>query len=595
MKALQIWGNVEHELDSKCSTFVNDNDLKTVQILCSWEAVAPKDLDRCDWSTLDVKLQRLNSSDHEVIVNFLYHGSGPQYTSLIDPDFPEKFSTFARLFAQRYPWINNYSPIYDIQKTARFSYLNSDKYSQVQSNTYYLKAIIHQCKGTILAMREIRSINPAARLIQAEDIGHWQSTNELTSQRDFENERRWLALDLLCGNITSNHPLFSYIIDSRIRTEELMWFQDNSKSPDIIGINHSINSPKYIDHQIELYSGEEIKDIKKEKYVEVAAFQSGQSEMISPEYIFQEVWERYKKPLAITECYLAGKREDQMRWLYEIWQTALRLREKHIPVEAIASPAFTGASEESHTQENDSFYHKARSFGSGHNDKKYFETGLSKLVWELSSKGYSNSPVLLSEGTWKTPRGVLWASKTGDFSRLYHHSEARPIIIIKSNSPISTELAKACGSRNLFYRMMGFKEISITDADSIENVIDIYKPWAIINTDQDNLQAAGTLAKVCSDKKVQLVNFFSEGAYYEKFNEQNILQTLANTLIIKIKTHAPMEQHVSPKYLSDLANECLTLLIDEVAGLAHLAGMGETYPNRKHSLVPETNQHQVYQ
>ena len=29
------------------------------------------------------------------IVGLLHHGSGPRYTSLLDPDFPEKFASYA--------------------------------------------------------------------------------------------------------------------------------------------------------------------------------------------------------------------------------------------------------------------------------------------------------------------------------------------------------------------------------------------------------------------------------------------------------------------------------------------------------------------
>ena len=51
-----------------------------------------------------------------------------------------------------------------------------------------------------LAMEAIRTVNPQAKLVQTEDYGRVFSTPELRYQADFENARRLLGLDLLCGS-----------------------------------------------------------------------------------------------------------------------------------------------------------------------------------------------------------------------------------------------------------------------------------------------------------------------------------------------------------------------------------------------------------
>ena len=38
-----------------------------------------------------------------------------------------------------------------------------------------------------------------------------------------------------------------------------------------------------------------------------------------PKAILKEVWERYRLPVAITEAHLGCTREEQMRWLKEVW------------------------------------------------------------------------------------------------------------------------------------------------------------------------------------------------------------------------------------------------------------------------------------
>lgn len=50
--------------------------------------------------------------------------------------------------------------------------------------------LLNQVKGIVLAMQAIRCINPHAKLLQTEDLGKTYSTDLLTYQADFENERR---------------------------------------------------------------------------------------------------------------------------------------------------------------------------------------------------------------------------------------------------------------------------------------------------------------------------------------------------------------------------------------------------------------------
>ena len=46
---------------------------------------------------------------------------GPAYTSLADPEFPEKLAEYAGAVAKRYPWIGHYTPVNEPLTTARFS------------------------------------------------------------------------------------------------------------------------------------------------------------------------------------------------------------------------------------------------------------------------------------------------------------------------------------------------------------------------------------------------------------------------------------------------------------------------------------------
>jgi dTDP-4-dehydrorhamnose reductase len=656
VKSPDLWGGVECTLNRVGDEFINQLDksghyerslsdlelfkslgIKKLRYPCLWEEVAPNSLDNCNWEILDERLDNIQKLDLKIIAGLLHHGSGPFYTSLIDPDFPEKFATYARLFAERYPWVEDFTPINEINTTARFSCLYGHWYPHLKDDTYYLKALLYQVKATVLAMREIRSINPKARLIQTDDLGKCQSTELLEYQRDFENHRRWLTFDLLNGRVTKEHPLYDYFRQNKIREEELKWFVENICPPDVIGVNHYHLSNRFLDHRTILYpecfkGGNGIHE-----YADVGAIDTGQADVIAPEKIFTEVWDRYKKPIAVTECHTRGHRETQMRWLYEIWQTANNLSSKGIHFEAVTAWSLLGTFDwHSLCKSNDNFYEPGV-FDLRHPSQKPMETGLSKLVRELATKSHSESPLLNTDGHWKNPRRVLWAAKYGDFTLIDSSRKCAPVLITGATGTLGQAMARVCGARNIPYRLMTRQEMEISNLDSISAAIELYKPWAVINTAgyvrvdeaetnkrlcyQENVQGAVNLAQICRDKKIKLVNFssdlvfdgLSENPYLESHQvsplnvygkskaecEIKVLGIYPTSLIIRTSSFfGPWDKHnfitqtllalinnkvvvtpndtfISPTYVPDLAHETLNLLIDGETGIVHLTNAGE--------------------
>src|SRR3546814_8465853 len=82
----------------------------------------------------------------------------PGYTSLIDPDFPAKFAAFAARAAERYPWIESWTPINEPLTTARFSALYGHWYPHRKDPISFSRALMNQCLGTLRGMRAIRAV-----------------------------------------------------------------------------------------------------------------------------------------------------------------------------------------------------------------------------------------------------------------------------------------------------------------------------------------------------------------------------------------------------------------------------------------------------
>ena len=628
MKPQEMWGSIDSTLNRIGDQFISQleksghakrkNDLEIFQRIgiqkifypCLWEQVAPKDLDHCDWSFLDERLNELKRLKFPFVANLLHHGSGPQYTSLIDPDFPEKFATYARLFATRFPWVNEYTPIQEITHTARFSCLEGHWYPQLRSEVYYLKAIIHQCKATVLAMKAIKEINPHARLIQTENLGTYQSSAVLKELADFENHRQWLALDLLTGKMVKTHRLYDYLIQQGIREEELKWFEDNSHAPDILGINHTLSSNRFLDDEINMYPDWTQRVYQSQKYSDVAAVDTGKIETPMFGTIFKESWQRYHIPLVLMGSHILAEREAQMRWLNCLWQVAEDLNKQGMHVEAVSASNLLGTFA---WHDGETFYQPGV-FELHHNTVELRPTGLAYLIQELATQGYSHAPILKSESTWETSRRVQWAGQDGDFIRFYHRSDVQPILIIGATGILAQAIASVCGERNIHNRLLRRQDMDITDKDSIQESIDLYKPWAVINAAgfihiddtspikdfQGGLAGAIKLAEACADRNIALVNFSSDLVFNQHSNaayvecnvvapvtisessevetENHVLDAHPDALIIRTsKVLGPEDEYkalasntVTESTLSELAHHCIDLLIDGEKGIINL-------------------------
>lgn len=189
MEPMQLWGGVECTINRiaiatsiSLSAQAIGNErirhlalfaglgLRTLRFPILWETIAPRSIEELDWSWADARLARLKELGIRPIAGLLHHGSGPLFTSLVDPDFPAKFAAFAGAVAHRYPSIEAYTPINEPLTTARFSGLYGHWFPHRRDEATFVRALLNQCHGTALAMAEIRKVNRSALLLQTDDL-----------------------------------------------------------------------------------------------------------------------------------------------------------------------------------------------------------------------------------------------------------------------------------------------------------------------------------------------------------------------------------------------------------------------------------------
>src|ERR1700712_4611992 len=74
-----------------------------------------------DWEFADVPFADLPRRDIVPIVDLCHFGVPDFIGDFQNPDFPEIFATYASAFAQRFPWVQVYTPVNEIFICAQFS------------------------------------------------------------------------------------------------------------------------------------------------------------------------------------------------------------------------------------------------------------------------------------------------------------------------------------------------------------------------------------------------------------------------------------------------------------------------------------------
>jgi dTDP-4-dehydrorhamnose reductase len=500
-----------------------------------WELAAPERPDQLDWTWADERLPRLRELGVRPIVGLVHHGSGPRYTSLVDPAFPELLAAYARQVAERFPWVTDWTPVNEPLTTARFSGMYGLWYPHGTDEVTFGRCFLNQCRAVVLAMRAVRQVNPEARLIQTDDLGKTYSTPTLSYQAAFENERRWLTWDLLSGMVDASHPVWDYLRQCGASEAQLLWFRDNPCPPDVIGVNHYVTSERYLDEAVERYPAHTYGGNGYHRYADIEAVRVRVDGIGGARMALREAWERYGTTLAITEAHLGCSREEQMRWLGEVWNEAQSLRRFGVDVEAVTAWSLLGAYD----------WNSLLARSEGHYEPGVFDirggsprpTALAGLVRDLATGRKTMHPVLSGQGWWRRPLRLTYETSDATVSRVAtsdnderadfrRRAAAPPLLITGATGTLGGAFARLCDLRGIPHRLLTRRELDIADLASVQAALDRFRPWAVVNaagyvrvdeaqTDRDrcfreNAQGPALLAAECARQETALVTFSSD-------------------------------------------------------------------------------------
>jgi dTDP-4-dehydrorhamnose reductase len=596
-----------------------------------WERTAPEHVAACRWEWSDARLERLRDLGVQPILGLLHHGSGPRYTCLEDPQFPEKLAAYAGAVAQRYPWVDAYTPVNEPLTTARFSGLYGLWYPHGRSVRSFVRTLVNQLRGVVLAMREIRAVNPHARLVQTEDLGFTASTRCLRYQAQFENERRWLTFDLLCGRVDPRHPLWGYLRSGGAEPEELDWFAEHACQPDIVGINAYVSSERFLDHRLDRYPAHVHGGNGQHRYADVERVRVRGQTLGGLPARLPEAYARYGLPIAVTEAHLGCTRDEQLRWLFEAWRAAEGARAQGIDVRAVTAWAAFGSFDwDSLLTRWDGHYEPGAWDVRGPQPRA---TALAGTIRNLARGADVAEPVLQGEGWWQRDRRIVYPQPR---KRLPPAAKGAPVLVTGATGTLGRAFARLCEVRGIPCRLLPRAELDIADAASVQQAIVRHAPWGIVNAAgyvrvddaeadarhwRENVHGPIALAEACAQAHVRLLIFSSDlvfdgekpqaylesdrpnplnaygsgkhacevavlarhphalvvrtAAFFGPWDPHNFVTRTLQALRRGERWQAAADQWVSPTYVPHLVQASLDLLIDGESGLWHLVNQGE--------------------
>jgi beta-glucosidase len=269
---------------------------------------------RYDWSFADMTFPELRRRDIVPIVDLCHFGVPDWIGNFQNPDFPELFEQYASAFAQRFPWVQLYTPMNEMYICATFSGKYGWWNEQLKSDLGFVTALKHIVKANVLAMQAILKVRPDAIFIQSESSEYFHAENPAAIRpAEIQNSARFLSLDLNYGHRVDSE-MYEYLMDNGMTREEYNFFLTHRLK------HHCILGNDYY--------------WTNEHRVRADGSTSASGEIFGYSEITRQYYERYKLPLMHTETNITeGPNGDEaVNWLWKEWANVLRVRNVGIPV-----------------------------------------------------------------------------------------------------------------------------------------------------------------------------------------------------------------------------------------------------------------------
>jgi beta-glucosidase/6-phospho-beta-glucosidase/beta-galactosidase len=269
--------------------------------------------DRYDWAFLDEVADGMQRLGIVPIMDLCHFGLPDWLQNFQNPEVPEALARYARAFARRYPWVRLYTPVNEMYVCAKLSALEGLWNEQCRDERAFVTAVRHLAKANVLMMQAIAEERPDAVFVNSESGEFYQPCcpdPEIQRIANFENERRFLPLDLLYARPV-HESMRAYLHEHGMPPEEYAWFMaQDVRRRAILGVDYYEWNEKLIDSRGNART---------------------LGELFGWYAVAGQYYERYRRPMMHTETNRMDAREGP-RWLWRQWHNVQFIRRTGVPV-----------------------------------------------------------------------------------------------------------------------------------------------------------------------------------------------------------------------------------------------------------------------
>ncbi|MCB2406959.1 family 1 glycosylhydrolase [Hymenobacter lucidus] len=266
--------------------------------------------DQYDWEFTDLTFGALREMNITPIVDLCHFGVPDWIGNFQNPDFPRLFADYCRAFAQRFPYIQFYTPINEIYIAAFFSAQMGWWNERKSSDRDFVTTLKNLCKANVMGMQAILEVQPEATFIQSESSEYYHpECPEMFGKAQFLNEKRFLSLDLTYGYPVSV-TMYEYLLDNGMTRDEYHWFGSSDiKARCIMGNDYYETN----EHLVKL---------------DGSIVPSG--DIFGYYVVTKQYFDRYHLPVMHTETNI--REPLAVNWLWRQWANAHRLKQDGVPL-----------------------------------------------------------------------------------------------------------------------------------------------------------------------------------------------------------------------------------------------------------------------
>lgn len=293
--------------------------LRSVRYGIPWHRINPAP-GVWDFGWADRPFERLLARGIQPVVDLVHYGlPGWIDGAYVNPQFPAHMAAYAGRIAERFRGrIHVYTPLNEPRVTAWYCGRLGWWPPGRRSWRGFVAVMLGVCRGIVATAERLRAVDPEIVLahVDATDL-YAAATPELAVEAQRRQELVFLALDLVSGGVGPEHPLYRWLLANGAGVEELAWFREHAIALDLVGINLY---PLFSEKQVLRDGGGRLR-------IRMPYASAAIVERLATLY-----WQRYRRPLFISETASEGAVARRLTWLEDSVAATARVRAGGVPL-----------------------------------------------------------------------------------------------------------------------------------------------------------------------------------------------------------------------------------------------------------------------